>query len=116
MVDLFDFNVQLYREALAEARRGPHGPQGSGGAFGSLPVWASKVEYSGTLHLVGGPTVGVVLESAAMDDVMGDGEELRLVVVPVFGSVAAATSEAASVDALITALRRRHCRSWLRRL
>ena len=76
-VNLFDFNVQLYREALAHLRT----PETS-----DQPRFAAKVEYSGTLHLAGGPWIGVVFESIAMDDVGGDDEGLSMVSVPVDGA------------------------------
>jgi hypothetical protein len=51
--DLFDFNVQLYREMLRD--------------------YAPKVEYSGTLHARPGASIPVVFDSPAMQEVEVEG-------------------------------------------
>ncbi len=62
---LIDFNLQLYREVT------------KGGT--------AKVEYSGTLHLMGVPAIYVVLDSPAMNDVATN-EGLGILQVPIDGT------------------------------
>src|SRR5262249_43458706 len=50
--DLVDFNVQAYREILKNDE--------------------PKVEASGSLHMSGGPAIGVVIDSPAMRDIVRD--------------------------------------------
>jgi hypothetical protein len=60
--DLLDFNVQLYVEALAPFRDPT-----------VTKLWEPKVEYSGSLHTCGGPSIAVLLAGDAADDVASEG-------------------------------------------
>ncbi|MCX5692720.1 MAG: hypothetical protein NTX47_03440 [Candidatus Omnitrophica bacterium] len=62
---IVDFNIQAYREILSEDNR-------------------PKREASGTLHLEGGPAIGVVIDSPAMRDIIRK-EGMRMVLMPHLG-------------------------------